>query len=258
VLFLAAHGLPYGVASPGACLEYSLVSVSLGRLYADASGYRFPDSNNDGVIQADASLTGDLTNWLDDFGIPAITVLLSRYEQSDFAANLAGLTAVLSQYTGPLRSGEGSATLPTPTVACRPIAITWPTIYEQHQMALGCATQLAQQPSGATQRYANGRMIWRSDSDEVYVLYDDKSLLVYVVDTFAPYQETDMLKGAFGLVWNTKPGVSAKLGEPQEAEYVIYDVVAQDFQNGTLLSYREAGGIYLLLTSENRWSLTQE
>ncbi|MBK8987916.1 MAG: hypothetical protein IPM39_17915 [Chloroflexi bacterium] len=255
VLLLAAHGLNYGVASPGACLERSLVSVSLAKVYGRASGYRFPDSNNDGIVQPDLQLTGDLTNWLDGSGIPAIAVLLPKYEATDFELNLAGITAVLTSYNGPEETTSSPA---TPTAVCGPAVIAWPSVYSQHQTTLGCARNETQRPAAATQRYANGRMIWRGDSNEVYVLYADNTLAVYGVSTAAAYQETAMLKGAFGQVWHTRPGVSQKLGEPQEAEYAINDMVIQDFQAGALFNYTGAGGVFVLLTGQNRWLLAQE
>lgn len=255
VLVLAAHRLDYGVASPGACLERTLVSVSLSKLYGRAADYRFPDSNNDGIVEADLRLTGDLVNWLDGLGTPAMAVLLSGFESADFERNLVGLTAVLQEYAGPETGITGSA---EPPETCGAQVIVWPTVYERHQAALGCAQNEAQRPSAAAQRYENGRLIWRGDTNEVYVLYDGGSLAVYVVDTAVDYEETAMLKGAFGQIWRTKPGVSERLGEPQEAEYAVSDLVAQDFSGGTLLNFTGAGGVYALLTDQNHWELNQE
>jgi len=101
VIQLAAHGLEYGIVSPGSCLEPSRVSVSLSKLYGIEAGYIFPETEGDSLIEPDENLTGDMTNWLDSINIPAISVLLPRYEHTDFDLNLQGLTAVLESYNGP-------------------------------------------------------------------------------------------------------------------------------------------------------------
>ncbi len=254
VILLAAHRLDYGVASPGACLERTLVSVSLAKLYGRAADYQFPDSNNDGIVQADLRLTGDITNWLDSIGIPTIAVVLSGFELSDFEHNLSGITAVLADYTGPDTVVERAA--PSPE-SCADAALVWSDVAEAYQAELGCVQNEVQEPTAAAQRFANGRMIWRSDNDTVYILYDDHTLAGYVVATGVAYEETALLKGAFGQVWHTKPGVSARLGEPQETEYVVSNLIVQDFSGGALLSFRDAGGVYVLLDSPGRWQLEQ-
>jgi hypothetical protein len=93
VVFWEARDNPPSVA-PGGCGDYSVYSDPLSRLYAAAAGYR---------AQAFAAyaVDGDATNWLDDQGIGAVSVLLPDYTRltdEDFNANLNAVKQVLEIY----------------------------------------------------------------------------------------------------------------------------------------------------------------
>ena len=64
-----------GWVSPGGCGAQSLYSVTLASRYGAASGYTAKP------FQAYA-VSGDVTDWLDSQGIPAVTVLLPAYDYS--------------------------------------------------------------------------------------------------------------------------------------------------------------------------------
>jgi hypothetical protein len=83
-----------GLVSPGGCYDRVEVSSSLARTYGRAVGYRVGDFEE----VTNQELNGDSTNWLDSVGIPAIAVLLPRYETTDWDNNLKGILAVLEAY----------------------------------------------------------------------------------------------------------------------------------------------------------------
>jgi serine/threonine protein kinase len=83
-----------GLVSAGSCEEASQVSQSLAVLYGRAA--RYPVSDFERLVNQ--NITGDSTNWLDAEGIPAITVLLTDFEVTDWEQNLAGIMALLNYY----------------------------------------------------------------------------------------------------------------------------------------------------------------
>ncbi len=80
-----------GLSSPGGCGEESEVSRPLAQTYGIAAGYPIADFER--VVNQ--QLNGDATNWLDSQGIPAISVLLPDYQESDFSHNLPAVVAVM-------------------------------------------------------------------------------------------------------------------------------------------------------------------
>ncbi|MCA9970789.1 MAG: hypothetical protein KC425_11275, partial [Anaerolineales bacterium] len=85
VLVFEARG---EIVVPGVCDGRS-ISEALAQVYADAAGYEA------GIISL-TTVTGDVTDWLDSQGIPAVAPLLADYETLDWEANLAGIAAVLT------------------------------------------------------------------------------------------------------------------------------------------------------------------
>ena len=67
-------------------------TLALTNLFAKASGYTAHEEFDYYEI------TGDMVNWLASQRIPAISVLLTNHEQTEFAKNLAGVEAVLNYY----------------------------------------------------------------------------------------------------------------------------------------------------------------
>lgn len=80
-----------GLVSAGSCDERPYVSADLGRAFSNGSGYQYV--NFEGLTEQ--KIPGDGTNWLDQQGIPAITVLLPEYSAVDFNRNLAGIQALI-------------------------------------------------------------------------------------------------------------------------------------------------------------------
>jgi eukaryotic-like serine/threonine-protein kinase len=83
-----------GLSSPGNCGARSQASESLARIYGRAAGYRVADFEQ----LTNQQINGDVTNWLDRQGIPAISVLLPTYSGADWENNRAAILAVLRAY----------------------------------------------------------------------------------------------------------------------------------------------------------------
>ncbi len=83
-----------GLVSPGNCGRLPAVSQPLADVYGAAAGYPIEDFEE----FAEQVINGDGANWLDAEGIPAIAILLPRYDTTDWAANLRGMQAVLEAY----------------------------------------------------------------------------------------------------------------------------------------------------------------
>ena len=87
--FSAAGGVYASNCHTGILPETS----ALTNAYAKASGYT---ANNDFNFY---ETTGDMTNWLAKINIPAIAVLLTNHESTEWTKNLAGIKALLKYYT---------------------------------------------------------------------------------------------------------------------------------------------------------------
>lgn len=86
VVWFAAEGKVYPSACAGAP---SRDSVELAATFANAAGYG-------AEAEFDAyQINGDMTNWLADEGVPAISVLLTDRESTEWAKNEQGVTAIL-------------------------------------------------------------------------------------------------------------------------------------------------------------------
>jgi hypothetical protein len=89
IVLFSAEGKVYPSACGGAP---SNASTQLAATYATAAGY--PSE-----AEFDAyAITGDMVNWMAKEGIPAISVLLSDHENTEWAKNRAGIEAVLNIY----------------------------------------------------------------------------------------------------------------------------------------------------------------
>ena len=85
VVFYHAAG---GQIFIGDCNKDGSVSLWLGDLLSAATGYP-----NDVVFES-YPVSGTADDWLDERGIPAVTIELANSEDTDFAQNLAGLMAL--------------------------------------------------------------------------------------------------------------------------------------------------------------------
>jgi len=89
VVYYSAAG---GVFASNCHGEVSPETLALTNEYADASSYKAYEEFDFYTI------TGDMVNWLAKEGIPAISVLLTNHTDVEWAANQAGVEALLEHY----------------------------------------------------------------------------------------------------------------------------------------------------------------
>jgi predicted deacylase len=90
IVYYAAEGAVYASACGG---SPSAESLAIATTYANASDYSV-DAEFDAY-----EINGDMTNWLADQGVPAISVLLTDRTTTEFARNLRGVQAVIDSLT---------------------------------------------------------------------------------------------------------------------------------------------------------------
>lgn len=83
-----------GKVYPSACDDTpSNASIELAATFATAAGYP-------AEAEFDAyAITGDMVNWMAGEGVPAISVLLSDHQSTEWEKNRAGVDAILNTYT---------------------------------------------------------------------------------------------------------------------------------------------------------------
>lgn len=92
----------------------------------------------------------------------------------------------------------------------------------------GCPSTQAKEVGASYQAFEDGYMIWRSDTNEIYVHYDDGTAAYFLessyawmsepsLDTVPPLDRQAPVSG-FGKVWANAPGVKDKLGWALDAE----------------------------------------
>jgi hypothetical protein len=89
VVWFSAEGKVY----PSACGDTpSNASVTLAATYANSADYPVE-------AEFDAyAITGDMVNWMAKEGVPAISVLLSNHQDTEWSKNRAGIEAVINAY----------------------------------------------------------------------------------------------------------------------------------------------------------------
>ncbi len=86
-----------GLVSPGSCEDTPKVSQAMADIYGEAAGYRVRDFE----VLTQQVVNGDSTNWLDDQGIPALSVLLPEYDEVvHWQENLAAVLAIMEAAAG--------------------------------------------------------------------------------------------------------------------------------------------------------------
>lgn len=89
VAWYAAAG---GVYSSNCNNGVSAETKELTNLYAQASGYKAYEEFDYYAI------TGDMMNWLAKEGVPAVSVLLTNYADTEWSKNIKGIQAILQKY----------------------------------------------------------------------------------------------------------------------------------------------------------------
>lgn len=252
VVVWGASRRPIGASLPGSCNDQTISSVPLAVYYGVAAQYDYPETM---AVSPNPNLTGDLTNYLDDLGIPSIFILFPNFTQLDFSRELAGMKAVLSAVDGGERTLNAT---PTPD-ACEAtdLAVWGESITHIIIRPIGCAISGVISPQAAYQAFQGGWMLWRADQDKVYVMIDDGTRVVtFDVDDPAAeqFEDTEDLKNAFGYVYTTNQEIADELGAPLAPEETTNNFRVQDFTNGIILTFSNDDGTFVVInTALNRW-----
>lgn len=133
-------------------------------------------------------------------------------------------------------------------------------IWQEYRSLLGCPTAAAAQSGAASERFQGGRMIWRENTDRIYVLYDNGDWSDYLDISVEGAPEPNRYQAppgffvpvrGFGAIWHQMlDGPGSRLGWAREEEYWT-PITVQDFQTGILI---EAEGRILVLGNNGaRW-----
>ncbi|KAA3662586.1 MAG: serine/threonine protein kinase [Chloroflexi bacterium] len=146
----------------------------------------------------------------------------------------------------------------TPTLSCVARAdSSWGNTVDQYESRLGCATSgiiTYQMSEAAYQMFPGGQMIWRANTNQIHVLYNDATLSTFNVGPADASQATcqNNLQNSFGWLWCTNSVVQS-LGIPSETERNANNMIVQQFENGLLLTYSEINNNLVLFTKQKRW-----
>ena len=103
----------------------------------------------------------------------------------------------------------------------------------------GCPTRNVFDASATYQAFENGYMVWRADTNEIYVHYSDSSAAYFLEASYAGFEDAVLEEmppldrfapeSGFGKVWANAPGVREKLGwalAPEQSYQVRIQPVA--------------------------------
>jgi len=141
------------------------------------------------------------------------TVVDAQASSGSAVVNVPGYAAYSVTYT--LRTLDGSA------VATAIVQISCPYTFFFGQ-GDGCPTSRPQQVGASYRAFEGGHMIWRSDTNEIYVHFSDGTASIFLEQDYANLPDA-VIEGApplnrqapdsgFGKVWANAPGVRDKLG----------------------------------------------
>ncbi|MGA9348639.1 MAG: hypothetical protein WBW48_07525 [Anaerolineae bacterium] len=151
-----------------------------------------------------------------------------------------------------------AAVMPTP---CAVAPVRFSTIWADRRDRLGCPAEAEREVLLAEEAFEWGRMFWRGDSREIYVLHDDHTWRAFD-DTWQEGQPQDdpnliappglfQPKRGFGKVWREElGGPASQIGWAREEEQGFTGVV-QAFDAGTIL-WSNLGTTYILY-AEGYW-----
>lgn len=182
--------------------------------------------------------------------VPTTSLPIAEEPLSD-ATRIAQAPAILITSTVPIQPSPTPCQLPTQPA----LAVAW-NIEE-----LGCPiTPGAAAVNTAYAPFEGGQMLWRGDTDMIYVLYHDGRWASYsnewhegdpVYSCGEEASPPTPIRG-FGRVWCDYPDVGEELGAMTAAEIGDSGSVAQDFVNGTIL-VAPFGGLFVLVGEAGVW-----
>jgi hypothetical protein len=194
-------------------------------------------------------------------GGPNEYVLLGDNTGETYATRFVGFDAVkfVRQGTAP---PPGPTPAPPSGCAITPIlgfGNVWNT-HSQVRSKLGCPTEMEKAVWAGEQNFQGGYMLWRQDTNEIYVIYNNGTWQVYpdTWTTSEPEMDPSIVppsgyyqpKRGFGKVWRNNPNVRSNLGWATTQERGFYGSV-QPFVGGRML-WSNTQGIYVLY-NDNTW-----
>jgi hypothetical protein len=123
---------------------------------------------------------------------------------------------------------------------------------------IGCPTAAEAAVTSAYESFERGWMLWRKDTDKIYVFFDGGELRVYTLPEARPEfscQDARTLGNprlGFGKVWCDNADVRQRIGKPTAAE-VGGDRPLQEFERGFMIYVREQGGVVAVYSS-GQWA----
>jgi serine/threonine-protein kinase len=156
-----------------------------------------------------------------------------------------------------------STPLPTtrPTSTCPAVQGTFAAIWRKRAQELGCVTDKAHTSWAAEQHFEHGQMLWREDTDRMYVLYDTGRWSAYQdiwregdpeysCPDRAPQDSPPTPIRGFGKIWCTYADVRDGLGWATDHERG-YNGTVQGFANGSII--RNDQGTTYVLYGDGLW-----
>ncbi len=241
-------------------------------IYKSTDGGQSWQAANDGLPhRADGELAGVLALAISPDYAADQTLFATLFENGVYKSTNGGA----SWYPPTLRAepqgeawGMPSPTplpVPTPTPAATPtpcvvIPVRFATIWADRRDRLGCPMEAEREIALAEEAFEQGRMFWRGDSREIYVLYEDHTWRDFA-DTWHDGQPQDdpsltappglfQPKRGFGKVWREKlGGPASRIGWAVEEERGFTRVV-QAFDEGIIL-WSDLGTDYILYADGN-------
>lgn len=213
---------------------------------------------NTGLPSApDGGLAGVLAlalspNFVTDQTLFAALVGNGVYKSTDGGASWYPATWEMPPLPTPLPSPTGPAVTPPP---CAVVPLRLSAIWAARRDRLGCAVEAEREVFLAEQAFERGKMFWREDTREVYVLHDDHTWQAFA-DTWQEGQLEDdptliappdlfQPKRGFGKVWREElGGPASRIGWAVEEEGGFTGVV-QAFGGGIILG-SDLGAAYVL------------
>jgi hypothetical protein len=176
--------------------------------------------------------------------------------------DIVGTAAPPSTGTPPPATSSPTAAL-APTTS--PISCPFPLQPDLEpawdEAEIGCPLDTGQFPiSTAYAPFEGGQMLWRGDTDMIYVVYNDGRWEIYPNEWEQSIQEFTCgeenspptpIRG-FGRVWCDHPAVRESLGAVTALEIGDQASAAQDFDNGTIL-VAPFGSLFVFNDETGQW-----
>jgi len=227
-------------------------------------GYSWQAVNIGLPYRSDDELAGVLALAISPHYATDQTLFAALFEHGVYKSTDGGGSWYPATWGTPLPTPTPSPTPTRPTVTptpCAVVPIRFAATWADRRDRLGCPVEAEREVFLAEQAFERGRMFWRGDSGEIYVLHDDHTWRAFA-DTWQegqPEDDPDLIappglfqpKRGFGKVWREElGGPASQIGWAREEERGLTGVV-QAFDGGTIL-WSDLGTAYILY-AEGSW-----